>query len=93
MRSGYRVEQVFVHPKGGGIELSFVLVAPSGALKHDKLSLRETNMGTAVRRAASHLARRGDVDSAAGVRLRVERKGRLTDDAELKHLFVQAFRA
>lgn len=91
MRSGYQVEQVFVRPKGGGMELSFVLVAPSGALKHDKLKLQETDARAAVRRAASHLASRGDVAGVEGVRLRVERKGKLTDDATLKRLFVEAF--
>jgi len=91
MRFGYAVEQVFVRPRGGGLELSFVLVALSGAIKREALRFFTANASEAVARAARQLAARGDVESAEGVRLRVEVRGALRDDAALRRLFVQTF--
>ena len=50
-----------------------------------------TNAREAVTRAARQLAARGDIESAEGVRLRVEVRGALRDDAALRRLFVQTF--
>ncbi|MBS3966866.1 MAG: hypothetical protein KGZ60_09735 [Truepera sp.] len=91
MRFGYAVEQVFVRPRGGGLELFVVLVALSGAIKHETLRFLTTNAREAVTRAARQLAARGDIESAEGVRLRVEVRGALRDDAALRRLFVQTF--
>lgn len=91
MRSSYTVEQVFVRPRGGGLELAFVLVALSGAIKHEALRFFSTSAPEAVARAARQLAARGDIESAEGVRLRVEERGALRDDAALRRLFVQTF--
>jgi hypothetical protein len=91
MRFGYAVEQVFVRPRGGGLELFVVLVALSGAIKREALCFLTTNAPEAVVRAAQQLAARGDIESAEGVRLRVEVRGALRDDAALRRLFVQTF--
>jgi hypothetical protein len=91
MRSGYGVEQVFLRLRGGLLELEFVLVAPSGALKHDKVSFPTRNHIEGVRYAARHLASRGDVDTVSGVRLRVEQRGEFKDDPSLKRMFIHEF--
>lgn len=91
MRSSYQVEQVFVRPKGGQLEVEVVLVALSGALKHDAMSFATRNEGDAVRRAARHLASRGDVESAEKARLRVARGASLVDDAALRRIFRHTF--
>jgi hypothetical protein len=92
MRSSYAVDQVFVRPRGGGLELSFVLVALSGAIKHEVLFRPNGDAQEAVAWAARHLAARGDIDRVDRVRLRVEKRGALRDDAVLRHLFIEAFR-
>ena len=91
MRSSYSVEQVFLKLRGGQIVLEFVLVALSGALKHDRVSFPTRSELEATKRGAVYLASRGDVESAQGVRLRVERRGELRDEASLKRLFIQTF--
>ena len=91
MRSGYSVEQVFLKLRGGQIVLEFVLVALSGALKHDKVSFPTRSELEATKRGALYLASRGDVESTQGMRLRVERRGKLRDEASLKRLFIQTF--
>ena len=91
MRSGYEVEQVFLRLRGGLLEFEFVLVAPSGALKHDRVSFPTRNSIEGIRYAARYLATRGDVDSVSGARLRVEQRGELRDDVSLKRMFIHAF--
>ena len=91
MRSGYSVEQVFLKLRGGLMNVELVLVAPSGAIKHDKLSFPTRSEFEAVRRGAAHLAARGDVERANGARVRVERRGQLKDEASLKKLFAETF--
>ena len=91
MRSGYSVEQVFLKLRGGFMTLELVLVAPSGAVKHDKLSFPTRSELEATKRGAAHLAARGDVDSVSGVRVRVERRGELKDERALKKLFAETF--
>ncbi len=91
MRTGYAVEQVFLRLSKGGLELSFVLLAVSGALKHETMRFATKNEREVVTRAARFLAARGDVDSADSLRFRVERGGRLKDDASLKTLFTKTF--
>lgn len=91
MRSGYSVEQVFLRLRGGQMTVEVVLVAVSGALKHDKVSFPTRSELEATRRSAAYLASRGDVDSTDGVRLRVERRGELRDEASLRKLFVETF--
>ena len=91
MRRGYSVEQVFLRLRGGQISVEVVLVAPSGALKHDKVSFPTRSELEATKRAATYLASRGDIEHADGARLRVERRGELRDEASLKRLFRQTF--
>ena len=91
MRSGYSVEQVFLKLRGGLMNVELVLIAPSGATKRDTLSFPTRSELEATRRSAVHLAARGDVDSANGVRVRVERRGALRDERSLKKLFVETF--
>ena len=91
MRSGYSVEQVFLKLRGGLMKVELVLVAPSGALKRDTLSFPTRSELEATKRSAAHLAARGDVDSANGVRVRAERRGELRDEKSLKKLFVETF--
>lgn len=91
MRSGYEVEQVFLRLCGGMLNVELVLVAPSGAIKHDTLTFPTKSELEAVERAARHLSQRGDVEGVSGVRLRVERRGGLKDEPSLKRLFVQEF--
>ena len=91
MRSGYEVEQLFLRLRGGQFSVECVLVAPSGALKHDTVTFPTRSELEAVKRAARYLAGRGDVEGAEGVRLRVERRGELKDEKNLKRFFVQTF--
>ena len=71
--------------------VELVLVAPSGALKHDTLSFPTRSELEATKRSAAHLAARGDVDGANGVRVRVERRGALKDERSLRKLFTETF--
>ena len=91
MRSGYSVEQVFLKLRGGQMTLEFVLVALSGAIKHDKVSFPTRSEFEATKRGAVYLSSRGDVESTQGMRLRVERRGQLRDESSLKRLFIQTF--
>lgn len=91
MRTGYEVEQVFLRPKRGQTEVELVLVAPSGALKHERQTFPTREFAEAVRRSAQHLANRGDVVSASGLRLRVSREGSLKDDKRLAEAFELEF--
>lgn len=91
MQSGYEVEQVFVRKRGGMFELLVVTVAPSGARRRETLRFDAPNKRTAVRKAGKLLASRGDTEDASGVRLRVETRGQLHDDATLQREFISAF--
>ena len=91
MRSGYSVEQVFLRLRGGQMTVEVVLVAPSGAIKHDKVSFPTRSELEATKRTATYLTSRGDVERADGARLRVERRGEFRDEASLKRLFAQTF--
>jgi hypothetical protein len=93
VRSAYQIEQVFVRRRGGHIEISLVLVALSGATKRERLLLPTQDERQALVMTAENLARRPDVDGAAGARLRVATTGKLKDDPELLELFQRAFEA
>ena len=91
MRSGYSVEQVFIRPRGGQYSFTFVLVAPSGALLRDSITLHSSNLKQAISMASRYLFAKGFIDEVRGLRLRVERAGTLHDDANLKAQFIRAF--
>jgi hypothetical protein len=91
MRRGYAVEQIFVRKRGGRFVIEFGLVALSGALKKETLTFGAPSARDALDRAARHLAGRGDVDRVDGLRLRVEQRGELRDDAALKAHFAGRF--
>ena len=88
-----RLEQVFVARRGGRIELRLVLEAASGARTRTTLLAPGAAPDEAVRWAGRALARAGEVRDVDRVRLRVERGGRLVDDAALARGLVEAFRA
>ncbi|CAN5660714.1 hypothetical protein BH24DEI1_BH24DEI1_20380 [soil metagenome] len=92
MRTGYQIEQVFVRAKAGRTEVSLVMVAPSGAIKHETLQALAQDKQAALEQAARVLAFRPDLKSVRGARLRVEAGGRLEDDPGLLAVFVAAFR-
>jgi hypothetical protein len=89
----YRLEQVFVRPRGGRLELLLVLENPAGARHRETLQFPTLNELEAVRRAARHLAARGDVRSAPRLRLRVERRGELRDEPSLRREFTNELAA
>ncbi len=91
MQSGYEVEQVFVRQRGGMFELLVVAIAPSGAQRRETFRFDVANKRTAVCKAGTLLASRGDTEDASKVRLRVETRGQLHDDATLKRAFIEAF--
>lgn len=91
MQSGYEVEQVFVRQRGGMFELLVVSLSPSGAPRRETLRFDASNKRTAVRKAGTLLASRGDTENASGVRLRIETRGQLHDDTTLKREFIAAF--
>jgi len=82
-----RVEQVFVRRRAGRIELLMVLESPAGDRERETLQAPTGSPEEAVRFAGVHLARRGIVASGR-LRLRVERRGDLVDDARLRALLV-----
>ena len=88
-----RLEQVFLARRGGRIELRLVLEAASGARTRTTLLAPGAAQEEAVRWAGRALARAGEVRDVDRVRLRVERGGRLVDDAALARGLVEAFRA
>ena len=87
----YTVDQVFVQMRGGRLELLLVLENIAGARHRETLSFPTRNTVEAVRRAAKHLASRGDIDDVSGTRLRREQRGELKDDVSLQRLFVNEF--
>ncbi len=91
MRRGYTVEQVFVRKKGGRFAIEFGFVALSGAVKRETLTFSVPSAKAALSQAARYLAGRGDIDRVDGLRLRVERRGQLYDDATLKAHFARRF--
>lgn len=64
---------------------------PAGARQRETLTYPTQNTIEAVRRAAKHLAYRGDIDSVKNMRFRREERGELKDDGELKRLFISEF--
>lgn len=91
MTRAYRLEQVFLRSRGGQLELLLVLETLAGARLRETLRFPTRDARAAVRQAAKHLARRGEVEDLSRLRLRVERGGRLTDDDGLRREFVSAF--
>ena len=85
------LEQIFLRLRGGALELLLVLETLAGARLRETLSFPTRNELEAVRRAAAHLARRGDVELASRLRLRVERSGTLRDEPSLRREFINAF--
>jgi hypothetical protein len=81
------VEQVFLSPRGGGVEVLLVLEDEAGARTRERLPLATADLQHAAGQAARQLARRG-VRAARLVRLRVGRGDRLRDDAQLLELFL-----
>lgn len=91
MLTSRTLEQLFVRPRGAGLELLLVLENAAGARFRETLQLPTRDAFEAVRRAARHLARRGDALDVGRLRLRVERGGSLEDDGALERAFVEAF--
>lgn len=87
----YTLEQAFLKLRGGQLELLLVLENMAGARHRETLTYPTRNTIDAVRRAAKHLAYRGDVERVKGVRFRREERGILKDDSSLKRLFENAF--
>lgn len=91
MRGGYELEQVFLYLRGAMTEVLLVTVAPSGALRRETFKYHTRDLLEASRRAAKHLAQRGDVDDVTDMRLRIEKNDSLQDDPKLKHYFQDIF--
>ncbi len=87
----YTVDQVFLQLRGGQLELLLVLENIAGARHRETLTFPTRNTIEAVKRAAKHLAYRGDVTSVNGARLRREQRGILKDDASLQRMFINEF--
>ena len=85
------LEQLFVRPRGAGLELLLVLENAAGARFRETLQMPTRDASEAVRRAARHLALRGDALGVGRLRLRVERGGALEDDRALEREFVEMF--
>lgn len=86
----WSVEQVFVRPAGGQLEVLMVIENPAGARFRERFTLAGRDRGEAVRRAARYLAYRGQVTGARRLRLRVEEGGELRDDEDLRDVFAAA---
>lgn len=82
-----RVEQVFVRRRAGRIELLMVLESPAGDRERETLQAPTGLPEEAVRFAGTHLARRG-IAASGRLRLRVERGGKLVDDARLRDVLL-----
>ena len=85
------LDQAFLRLRGGQLEFLFVLENLAGARHRETLTFPTRNTIEAVRRAAKHLAYRGDIEDVTRVRLRREERGVLKDDASLQRLFVGEF--
>jgi hypothetical protein len=93
MQSGYEIDQVFVRKRSGRYELLVISLDPSGAQRRETLFYDVPNKLTAVQRASRHMASRGDTERVDKVRLRVETRGSLHDDASLKRAFIETFKS
>ncbi|MEX2536950.1 MAG: hypothetical protein WD273_15240 [Trueperaceae bacterium] len=82
------VEQVFLEPKGGGIEVLLVLEDEAGGRTREHLPLPLNDLKAAIRQVARQLTYRG-IKPARKVRLRVGRGDELRDDGELLRLFLE----
>ena len=91
MQQSYSVQQVFLRLRGGQLVLEFVLVAPGGVMEHDKVSFPTRSELEATKRGAVYLAAKGDMNSADNVRVHVERRGELKNEASLGRLFKETF--
>ena len=87
----FTLDQAFVRLRGGQLEFLLVLENVAGARHRETLTFPTRNTIEAVRRAAKHLAYRGDITEVSQVRLRREERGVLKDDASLQRLFVGEF--
>lgn len=86
------VEQIFLEPKGGGIEVLLVLEDEAGARTRERLPLPGNDLSAVTRLVALRLANRG-VKPARRVRLRVAQGSDLRDDPKLLKLFLEELRA
>lgn len=93
MELRWTVEQVFVRPGGGKVEVLMVLENPAGARFRERFTTSGNDSTEAVRKAARWLAYRNQVDGTRGLRLRVESGGTLRDDPALKAVFAKALRS
>ena len=92
MRTGLEVEQLFVRRRGGRLALLAVLENPAGARTREETMPPASDSAGAVEALARHLARRGDVDGAPRLRVRIERaNGDLEDRPDLADRFRKAF--
>jgi hypothetical protein len=87
-----RLDQLFLRPSGGGIEVLMVFESPAGARTRERLPLSVRDPAGAVDLLARHLARRPELITVAGVRLRVERSGELRDDRRLAQRLAAALK-
>ena len=92
MQSGYEIDQVFIRKRSGRYEFLIVSLAPSGAPRRETFTYDAPNTLTAVQKASRQLAGRGDTEQVDKLRLRVETRGSLHDDASLKRAFVETFK-
>ena len=87
----YTLEQAFLKMRGGMLVFLFVFENIAGARHRETKSYPTQNSIEAVRRAAKQLAYRGDVTGVDKLRLRVETRGELKDDASLLRMFKNEF--
>ncbi len=90
MRS-LKLEQIFIRLLGGQLEFLLVFETIAGARLRETLTFPTRNQLEAIKRLAKYLAQRADVEGLASLRLRVEQRGELKDDAKLKRFFVHEF--
>lgn len=88
----WSVEQVFVRPSGGQLEVLMVIENPAGARFRERFTLAGRDRREAVRRAARYLAYRGQVTGTRRLRLRIEEGGELRDDPDLLVVFEAALK-
>jgi hypothetical protein len=86
------LDQLFLRPSGGGLEVLMVFESLAGARTRERLPLSVRDPERAVGMIARHLAQRPERTSVTGVRLRVERGGELRDDRKLAARLVAALR-
>jgi hypothetical protein len=83
-----RVEQLFLRPRAGRVEVLLVLEDPAGARSRETLVTPASANEAAVRFVARRLAERG-IGPALRTRLRLERGSETSDDPRLLALFLR----